>query len=97
MKSAILSTLMGAAMLVQPSFAHPGDSAEEHAREVAERRAYLANNKRSLAHCADSLKARGNDVAMHARRSAQVEKLRAKRSIGQGTPQSCPQAAMNRN
>ncbi|KAJ4365168.1 hypothetical protein N0V83_008786 [Neocucurbitaria cava] len=86
MKSVILSTLMGAAMLMQPALAHPGDSAEEKAREIAQRRAYLANNKRSLAHCADKLKARGNDVAMHARRSAQVEKLRAKRSIGQEKP-----------
>lgn len=84
MKSAILSTLMGAAMLAQPSVAHPGASAAEIAQEAAERRAYLANNKRSLAHCAESLKKRGNDVAMHARRSAAVERLRAKRAIAQG-------------
>lgn len=79
-----LTTILGAALLTQQSIAHPGQSAEENAKEVAERRAYLANNKRSLAHCADSLKARGNDLAMHARRSAVVEKLRAKRAIGQG-------------
>ncbi|KAF1849849.1 aromatic compound dioxygenase [Cucurbitaria berberidis CBS 394.84] len=86
MKSAILSTLVGAAMLFQASIAHPGQSAEENALEIAERRAYLANNKRSLAHCAEKLKARGNDAAMHARRSVAVEKLRAKRAISQAKP-----------
>jgi hypothetical protein len=85
MKYILFSTLMGAAMLASPAIAHPGQSAEEHAQEIAERRAYLANNKRSLAHCAEKLKARGNDVAMHARRSAAFEKARAKRAISQGT------------
>lgn len=79
------TSVLSAALLAQSSFAHPGDSAEETAREVAARREYLANNKRSLAHCVEPLKARGNDVAMHKRRSAMVEQLRAKRSISQGT------------
>lgn len=79
-----LTALLNIALLAQSSLAHPGQSAAEHAQEVAERRAYLANNKRSLAHCADTLKARGNDLTMHARRSAMVEKLRAKRDIAQG-------------
>jgi len=79
-----LTALLGVALLAQSSLAHPGQSAAEHAQEAAERRAYLANNKRSLAHCADTLKARGNDIAMHARRSAMIEKLRAKRAIAQG-------------
>ena len=78
------TAVLGAALLAQQSFAHPGASAEEKAQEVAERRAYLANNKRDLSHCADKLKARGNDAAMHARRSATVEKLRAKRAIAKG-------------
>jgi hypothetical protein len=78
------TALLSAALLAQGSLAHPGQSAAEHAQEVAERRAYLTNNKRSLAHCADTLKARGNGIAMHARRSAMVEKLRAKRAIAQG-------------
>ena len=84
MKLAVFSTFLSAALLTQFSVAHPGQSAEEQAQEIAERRAYLANNKRSLAHCADALKARGNDVAMHARRSAAVERLRVKRAIAQG-------------
>jgi hypothetical protein len=78
------TAVLGTALLAQISLAHPGQSVAEHAQDAAERRAYLANNKRSLAHCADSLKARGNDVAMHARRSAMVERLRAKRVIAQG-------------
>jgi hypothetical protein len=78
------TAVLGAALLAQTTLAHPGQSAAEHAQEAAERRVYLANNKRSLAHCADILKARGNDVAMHARRSALVERLRAKRAIAQG-------------
>ncbi|KAI4950648.1 hypothetical protein J4E91_004533 [Alternaria rosae] len=81
-----LTALLNIALLAQSSLAHPGQSAAEHAQEVAERRAYLANNKRSLAHCADTLKARGNDLTMHARRSAMVEKLRAKRDIAQEKP-----------
>jgi hypothetical protein len=78
------TAVLATALLAQTSLAHPGQSAAEHAQEAAERRAHLVNNKRSLAHCADTLKARGNDVSMHRRRSAMVEKLRAKRSIGQG-------------
>lgn len=77
------ATVFGAVLLVQQAIAHPGQSAEENAKEIAERRAYLANNKRSLAHCANTLKARENDIAVHARRSAAVEKLRAKKAIGQ--------------
>lgn len=78
MKSAVVSAILGAAMLAQ---AHPGASPAEKAAEAAERSAYFSTNKRSLAHCADSLKARGNDVAMHTRRSAMIEDLRQKRSI----------------
>lgn len=85
MKTNILSTFL-TALLIRQSTAHPGESAEDHLQEIAQRRAYLANNKRSLAHCADTLKARGNDVAMHARRSAEVERMRTKRGILQGTP-----------
>ncbi|CAI9634266.1 unnamed protein product [Alternaria burnsii] len=81
-----LTTLISVAFLAQSSLAHPGESAAQHARDAAERRAYLANNKRSLAHCDDTLKARGNDITMHARRSAMVEKLRAKRAIAQDKP-----------
>ncbi|RYN22843.1 hypothetical protein AA0113_g8902 [Alternaria arborescens] len=81
-----LTALISVAFLAQSSFAHPGESAAQHARDAAERRAYLTNNKRSLSHCDDTLKARGNDITMHARRSAMVEKLRAKRAIAQDKP-----------
>lgn len=78
------SSIFGAALLAQQAVAHPGQSKAELAKEIQERSAYLNTHKRSLAHCADKLKARGNDVAMHARRSAMVENLRKKRSISQG-------------
>ena len=80
-----LSALAGAALLAQQSVAHPGDTAEEHARDIAMRRDYLSTHKRSLAHCTDSLKARGNDLAMAHRRSLEVKKIRAKRAIDEST------------
>ncbi|UPX17173.1 uncharacterized protein EKO05_0007545 [Ascochyta rabiei] len=78
-----ISALVGAALLTQQSAAHPDDSPEEHAREIAQRNAYLSTHKRSLAHCAEALKARGNDLAMAHRRSLEVKKMRAKRAIDQ--------------
>jgi len=81
MKGSIVSALLGTFLLAA---AHPGQSKTEMKREVEERNAYLSTHKRSLAHCAEKLKARGNDAAMHARRSAMVEQLREKRSISQG-------------
>ncbi|RAR02482.1 aromatic compound dioxygenase [Stemphylium lycopersici] len=78
-----LTALTGAALFAQQSSAHPGDSPEEHAREIAQRNAYLSTHKRSLTHCADTLKARGNDLAMAHRRSVEVKKMRAKRAIDQ--------------
>ncbi|EMD87307.1 hypothetical protein COCC4DRAFT_134246 [Bipolaris maydis ATCC 48331] len=74
----IASTLLSLSVLVA---AHPGQSKAEMKREAAERSAYLSTHKRSLAHCADQLKARGNDVAMQNRRRSLVEKARQKRSI----------------
>jgi hypothetical protein len=79
-----LTSFIGAALFAQQIIAHPGQSAEEYAKEAAERRAYLNANKRSLAHCADALQKRGNDIIMHNRRAAQVEKARAKRAISSG-------------
>lgn len=64
--------------------AHPGQSNAELKRESAERSAYLSTHKRSLAHCADQLKAKGNDVAMQNRRRSLVEKARQKMSISTG-------------
>lgn len=83
MKSSVISAILGAAMLTA---AHPGQSRAELQQEVEERSTYLNSHKRSLAHCADKLKARGNDIAMHNRREAMVENLRKKRSISQGKP-----------
>ncbi|KAF2117780.1 extracellular dioxygenase-like protein [Lophiotrema nucula] len=82
MKSTIISALLGAVLLSQQVVSHPGHN---HKREAEERNAYLdaPTHKRSLAHCAEKLKARGNDVAMAARRAAMAENLRKKRSIGQ--------------
>jgi hypothetical protein len=80
------ANIIGAVLFAQQTIAHPGESAEQHAKDAAERRAYLSANKRSLAHCADALKKRGNDVAMHQRRAAQVEKARAKRAISSEKP-----------
>lgn len=80
----LLSALVCAALFAQQTAAHPGQSPEEHAKEAAERREYLSTHKRSLSHCADVLKARGNDLATAHRRSAAVKQLRAKRSIDQG-------------
>lgn len=78
------TTVLWAALLAHQSVAHPGESAEQKAKDAAERRAYLDANKRSLSHCADALKRRGNDVLMHQRRAAQVDKARAKRAISIG-------------
>ncbi|KAH7554719.1 Intradiol ring-cleavage dioxygenase [Bipolaris maydis] len=79
----IASTLLSLSVLVA---AHPGQSKAEMKREAAERSAYLSTHKRSLAHCADQLKARGNDVAMQNRRRSLVEKARQKRSISTMKP-----------
>jgi hypothetical protein len=77
------TAILGAAILAQQAVAHPGQSHEEHAKETQQRNAYLNTHKRSLAHCAEKLKARGNDETMHARRQEMVESLRKKRSISQ--------------
>ncbi|KAF2002684.1 aromatic compound dioxygenase [Amniculicola lignicola CBS 123094] len=80
MKSGIVTAILSAALLSQEAIAHPG---HDHTAEIAQRNAYLKHNKRSLAHCADSLKKRGNDAMMNARRSAIAGNLRKKRSIDQ--------------
>lgn len=85
MKAAVVSAILSAALLVQQGFAHPGQSKAELEQEIRERAEYMstvAPHKRSLAHCADKLKARNSDIA---RRAAKVKALREKRSISQGT------------
>ncbi|KAF2834005.1 aromatic compound dioxygenase [Ophiobolus disseminans] len=61
------TNILWAGLLAHQSVAHPGESAEQKAKDAAERRAYLDANKRSLSHCADALKKRGNDDLMHQR------------------------------
>lgn len=84
-----LSLLLGAAIFTDNAIAHPG---HDHTAEVAQRAAYLAGHKRSLAHCADSLKARGIEAAMTKRRHAMAEDLRRKRSINHGKRRKLAQA-----
>ncbi|KAF6824200.1 hypothetical protein CPLU01_10964 [Colletotrichum plurivorum] len=73
------STVASGLALLSGAAAHPGHDLTE---EIAERRAFLGNVKRaSLAHCADTLKARGVTARNVARRSAMVEKARQKRNI----------------
>ncbi|EUC40310.1 hypothetical protein COCMIDRAFT_9781 [Bipolaris oryzae ATCC 44560] len=83
MKISIASTLLSLSVLAA---AHPGQSKAEMKREAAERNAYLSNHKRSLAHCADQLKARGNDIAMQNRRRSLAEQAREKRLISAAKP-----------
>ncbi|KAL5621984.1 hypothetical protein BROUX41_005929 [Berkeleyomyces rouxiae] len=72
----VLASMALASTLVS---AHPGHSVAE---EALERRNYLNTVKRaSLAHCATKLKARGVTERNIARRTAQVEKARAKRNL----------------
>ncbi|KAF4344282.1 protocatechuate 3 4-dioxygenase beta subunit [Fusarium beomiforme] len=72
----LLTTFALAASIVS---AHPG---HDIAHEAAERREFLNSVKRSsLAHCAPKLRARGVEARNIARRSAQVNKARQKRSL----------------
>ena len=77
--------ILGAAILAQQSVAHPGQTQAEALREIQQRTEYLNTHKRTLADCADKLKARGNDAIIQARRSAKLGSLRRKRSISAGT------------
>lgn len=79
------SAIFGAVLLAQQGIAHPGQSEAQSLREIQQRAEYLSTHKRTLADCADRLKARGNDAIIHARRSAKLESLRKKRSISTGT------------
>lgn len=72
-------TLAVASILPAAIFAHPGH--DVHA-EAAKRAAAMENmQRRTLAHCADELKALGVEQRSIARRQAAVEKLRKKRSL----------------
>lgn len=77
--------IISAALLAQQAVSHPGQSHAEMQKELQERREYLGTHKRTLADCADQLKARGNDALLQARRSAKLNAMREKRSISTGT------------
>ncbi|KAG5813737.1 hypothetical protein H9Q74_004578 [Fusarium xylarioides] len=73
------SLLTTFALAASIASAHPG---HDIAHEAAERREFLSSVKRSsLAHCASKLRARGVEARNIARRSAQVNKARQKRSL----------------
>lgn len=73
----------GAALMSATVLAHPGHNVQE---EALERRSYLQTVKRAdLSHCAAKLKARGVDQRNVARRTAALEKARAKRSLKKRT------------
>lgn len=73
------TVVSGLAFLSSSVLAHPG---HDLTHEIAERREFLSTVKRAdLSHCAAKLKARGLDKRNVARRTAMLEKARAKRGI----------------
>ena len=76
--SSIVTALVSA-LLVSIALAHPGMSAAEMNKEIAERTAYLKTAKRDLSHCAAKMKARSlvkrGETGVD-RRTAVVQKLR---------------------
>ncbi|KAK7190728.1 hypothetical protein DPSP01_006661 [Paraphaeosphaeria sporulosa] len=80
------AAVISAALLAQQGLSHPGQSHAEMQKEIQERREYLRTHKRTLADCAEQLKARGNDALLQARRSAKLDAMRKKRSISTDKP-----------
>ncbi|KAI1502217.1 aromatic compound dioxygenase [Biscogniauxia marginata] len=75
----IQTVASGLALLSSSVIAHPG---HDLTQEIAERREFLSSIKRTdLSHCAEKLKARGVTKRNIARRSAMLEKARAKRGL----------------
>ncbi|KAI0601080.1 aromatic compound dioxygenase [Biscogniauxia sp. FL1348] len=75
----IQTVVSGLALLSSSVTAHPG---HDLTQEIAERREFLSSVKRTdLTHCAEKLKARGVTKRNVARRSAMLEKARAKRGL----------------
>ncbi|KAI1631627.1 aromatic compound dioxygenase [Biscogniauxia mediterranea] len=73
------TVVSGLALLSSSVIAHPG---HDLTQEIAERREFLSSVKRTdLTHCAEKLKARGVTERNVARRSAMLEKARAKRGL----------------
>lgn len=72
-----ITTALVSALLLGQSLAHPGMSAAEMEKEIAERSAYLKTTKRDLSHCAAKMKARGLEKRGLDRRSEKIAELRA--------------------
>ncbi|KAI6085695.1 aromatic compound dioxygenase [Hypoxylon rubiginosum] len=73
------SVVSGLALLAGSAIAHPG---HDLTQEIKERRDFLSTVKRTnLDHCASKLKARGVDKRNVQRRTAMLEKARAKRGL----------------
>lgn len=73
------SFVSGLTLLSGSALAHPG---YDLTQEIAERREFLGSVKRAdLSHCAAKLKARGVSERNVARRTAVIEKARAKRGL----------------
>lgn len=87
-----LSLVLLCALLARNAVSHPG---HDPAEEIAERAEYLNQaSRRSLAHCAESLKTRGIHKRAHARRSALAQNLRQKRGLSSGI--SCLKESIGR-
>ena len=77
----LLTPLVAAAFLASNVLAHPGHDARA---EMAERAAFMQNNRRNLSQCASKMKARGMDKQMVDRRSAMATKARKQRNLPAG-------------
>lgn len=75
---AVSFVLALSASLAGLTVAHPG---HDLTAEIAERSAYLKNNKRDLSHCAEKIKARGLEEKALKRRQAAIDHARVKRSL----------------
>ncbi|KAI9930691.1 hypothetical protein ASPWEDRAFT_739118 [Aspergillus wentii DTO 134E9] len=74
-----LSFFWAFALLSGIAVAHPG---HDHSHEIAQRRAFMANSKRTdLSHCVSKLKARGIESRNIARRSAMISSKQQKRDL----------------
>ncbi|KAK9772182.1 putative Intradiol ring-cleavage dioxygenase [Seiridium cardinale] len=73
------TVVSGLTLLSSSVFAHPG---HDLTQEIAERREFLSSVKRAdLSHCSAKLKARGVDKRNVERRTAALERARAKRGL----------------
>jgi hypothetical protein len=69
------SNTIALASLVTSILAHPGHDVSE---EIAERRAFMATNKRSLSQCSEQMKKRGHEQRAVHRRAAKIKREQAR-------------------